>query len=75
MDEELKEVYEGLKNIENIMAAEEKRRKLSNNIMNDFIDDYLKTLDQSITNHVEDEFQTLKHRVQKIDEGLYSLEQ
>jgi hypothetical protein len=45
MDEELKEVYEGLKNIENIMAAEEKRRKLSNNIMNDFIDDYLKTLD------------------------------
>ena len=43
--------------------------------MSNFIEDYLKNLEESITNHVDDEFQTLKQRVSKIDDGLYRLEE
>lgn len=56
LDKELKKVNDGLKEIENIMVAEHKRRIESNKIMSDFIEDFLKNLDGSITNHVEDEF-------------------
>jgi hypothetical protein len=43
--------------------------------MSNFIEDYLKNLEESITNHVDDEFQTLKQRVSKIDDSLYRLEE
>ncbi len=75
LEVELDEVYKDLKKIENIMAAEHKRRIESNQIMSNFIEDYLKNLEESITNHVDDEFQTLKQRVSKIDDSLYRLEE
>lgn len=75
LEVELDEVHKDLKKIENIMAAEHKRRIESNQIMSNFIEDYLKNLEESITNHVDDEFQTLKQRVSKIDDSLYRLEE
>jgi hypothetical protein len=75
LEVELDEVHKDLKKIENIMAAEHKRRLESNQIMSNFIEDYLKNLEESITNHVDDEFQTLKQRVSKIDDSLYRLEE
>ena len=56
------------------MIAETKRRIESNQIMSDFIDEYLKTLNESITNRVDNEFQTLKGRVHYIDDSLTNLE-
>jgi len=47
---------ESLKGIENIMIAENKRRIESNTIMRDFIEDYLKTLKESIANKVDTDF-------------------
>ena len=47
---------ESLKGIENIMIAENKRRIESNSIMRDFIEEYLKTLKESITNKVDTDF-------------------
>ena len=45
------------------MIAETKRRIESNQIMSEFIDEYLVTLNKNITNRVDNEFQTLKGRV------------
>ena len=56
------------------MIAETKRRIESNQIMSDFIEDYLRTLNEGITNKVDQEFQELKQRVQKIDDSLLNLE-
>ena len=42
--------------------------------MSDFIEDYLRTLNEGITNKVDQEFQELKQRVQKIDDSLLNLE-
>ena len=44
LDEELQEVTKGLKAIENVMIAEQKRRLESNTIMNNFIEDFIRTL-------------------------------
>ncbi len=44
LDEELISVTKGLKAIDNVMIAEKKRRLESNQIMNNFIEDFLQTL-------------------------------
>ena len=59
-DTELLDVQESLRDIDQIMIAETKRRIESNQIMSEFIDDYLKTLNERITNKVDQEFQELK---------------
>ena len=73
-DDELLEVQDQLRDIDQIMIAETKRRIESNQIMADFIDEYLKTLNQNITNKIDGDFQTLKSRVQQIDDSLTNLE-
>tara|TARA_B110000285_G_C14904115_1_gene504680 strand:- start:551 stop:805 length:255 start_codon:yes stop_codon:yes gene_type:complete len=59
-DTELLDVQESLRDIDQIMIAETKRRIESNQIMSEFIDDYLKTLNERITSKVDQEFQELK---------------
>ena len=56
------------------MIAETKRRIESNQIMSDFLEEYLKTLNDNITIRVDTQFQTLKGRVQQIDDNLTNLE-
>ena len=56
------------------MIAETKRRIESNQIMSDFLEEYLKTLNDNITFRVDTQFQTLKGRVQQIDDNLTNLE-
>ena len=53
LDEELQEVTKGLKAIENVMIAEQKRRLESNTIMNNFIEDFIRTLQDKITEKVD----------------------
>ena len=73
-DQELKEVGESLTSIENIMVAENKRRLESNQIMHSFIEDYLKTLNESITNRVDTDFKAMQARFSKINGNLSSIE-
>ena len=73
IDIELNDVHESLKSIENIMIAENKRRIESNQIMSSFIEEYLKTLRESITNKVDSDFVILKKRVAKIDNNLNNI--
>ena len=42
--------------------------------MSSFIEEYLKSLQESIQNKVDSEFQVLKDRVNKIDHNLTNLE-
>ena len=49
-DTELNEVNKNLKAIENVMIAENRRRLESNQIMNQFIEDFLCKLQLSIGN-------------------------
>ena len=73
-DEELYSIDESLKKIEQIMIAENKRRIASNQIMNEFIDDYIRKLNESITSKVDEDFNKLRTRVQQIDDNLTNLE-
>ena len=73
-DEELENINESLKKIENIMIAENKRRIESNQIMSEFIEDYIRTLNESITSKVDDDFNILKKRIHQIDDTLGNLE-
>ena len=73
-DVELIGIQEALGSIENIMVAEKKRRLENNKIMNEFIEEYLKTLQESITNKVDQDFQTMKRRVEQVDLNLKNLE-
>lgn len=59
-DEELDNIKDSLKKIENIMLAEKKRRFESNKIMGEFIEDYVRNLKESITSKVDDDFGALK---------------
>ena len=52
-DNELSDVQDSLRDIDQIMIAETKRRIESNQIMSEFIDDYLKSLNKGITNKVD----------------------
>ena len=56
------------------MVAENKRRVESNQIMSEFIEEYLKTLHQSITDKIDGQFIQLRDRVQSIDEQMTNLE-
>ncbi len=55
-DEEITDVKESLVKIEAIMVAENKRRIDSNQIMQVFIKDYIKTLNETITSKVDTDF-------------------
>ena len=50
VDNELNQVNIGLRAIENVMIAENRRRLESNQIMNQFIEDFLRKLQQNISN-------------------------
>ena len=56
------------------MIAENKRRIESNQIMSEFIEDYIRTLNESITSKVDDDFNILKKRIHQIDDTLGNLE-
>lgn len=63
----LHDVMESLKNVENIIKAEQKRRVESNEIMNDYIVNYLDQLQASINGRVNAQFHSLKHQIENID--------
>ena len=48
VDEELSSVHINLKAIENVMIAETRRREESNQLMNEFIEDFLSKLQEGI---------------------------
>ena len=74
LDKELEDVNAQLKSIENIMIAENKRRLESNQIMSDYIDEFLDKLQDQIRVKVEDEYQAIKLRVENVDANLLSIE-
>ena len=74
IDVELDTVNVGLKAIENVMIAENRRRMDSNQIMSQFIDDFLEKLQEQISGKVDKQFQTLQKRVQTIDDDLTNIE-
>ena len=47
---------QGLEEIDHIMIAEKKRRVESNKIINEFIDEYLKNLHESIKSKIDSDF-------------------
>ena len=66
-DPELRQVNTDLEEIEQVIDAEKKRREESNQIMKEFIVEYLQDLESSIANKVDGQFNELKNRVDKID--------
>ena len=63
----MQEVQEQLKNIENILKAEQKRRVESNEIMNEYIVNYLDQLQQNLGDRVSAQFQQLERSIDGID--------
>ena len=54
--EDIQEIIDKLRGIENIMTAENKRRVESNENMKIFIDEHLLKLKEGITGHVDENF-------------------
>eukprot|EP00347_Sterkiella_histriomuscorum_P006836 403351248 len=73
-DAALSEVSDSLRQIENIMKAEQKRRVESNEIMNEYITSYLDQLQQSLNDRVVQQFLMLKSRVETIDGHMTKIE-
>ena len=70
MEEGIKKVAESLSSIENILKAEEKRRKESNQVIREYIDSYLNELQASLTRKVSSEFTHLQRTIDSIDTQL-----
>ena len=56
------------------MKAESKRRVESNEIINDYIANYLDQLQQSLNSQVNAQFDTLKTKIESIDGVLTKIE-
>ena len=70
----LSEVAESLRQIENIMKAESKRRVESNQIMDEYITNYLDQLQQSLNDRAKTQFSQLKQRIDSIDKSITKIE-
>ena len=73
-DQGLLEVQEQLKNLENILKAEQKRRVESNEIMNEYILNYLDQLQYSLNDRVSQQFHQLKHSIDGIETTMTKIE-
>ena len=74
MESGMPEVQVQLKNIENIMKAEQKRRVESNEIMNEYIINYLQQLQLNLNDRVGSQFSHLNHSIDAIDNIISKVE-
>lgn len=74
VDEEIKLVQEQLIKIENILKAESKRRIEANQITEEYILNYLDSLEQNLNKRVNGQFQDLDERIKKVDTTLTRIE-
>ena len=74
MDEEIKFVNDSLQKIENILKAESKRRMEANQLTEDYILNYLDTLEQNLYKRVSGQFQEMDDRIRTLDSALTKIE-
>ena len=74
MDEEIKFVNNSLQKIENILKAESKRRMEANQLTEDYILNYLDTLEQNLYKRVSGQFQEMDDRIRTLDSALTKIE-
>ena len=68
-------VQESLAQIEAILKAESKRRQEANQITEEYILNYLESLEQNLNQRVQGQFQTLENRIATADAVLRKVEQ
>ena len=73
-DEQLYLLLEGIKQIEAILKAEQKRREESNKITEEYIGSYLDKLSHTLTVKVSNQFQQMEQRLLQVDENLSRVE-
>jgi tetrahydromethanopterin S-methyltransferase subunit A len=64
-----------LKEIENILKAEQKRRVESNEIMNEYIISYMEQLERSLNERFDRQLSQVKERVEEIDGHMRKVEE
>jgi len=74
MDEEIKFVNNSLQKIENILKAESKRRMEANQLTEDYILNYLDTLEQNLYKRVSGQFQEMDDRIRTLESALTKIE-
>ena len=73
--DELRVVQESLAQIEAILKAESKRRQEANQITEEYILNYLDSLEQNLNQRVSGQFQNLEKRITMVDTVLHKVEQ
>ena len=64
-----------MKEIENILKAEQKRRVESNEIMNEYIISYMEQLERSLNERFDRQLSQVKERVEEIDGHMRKVEE